>query len=73
MIYKIPSILQPVSFSYESFSLRADSGMLVHNLAFRFAIVNKLQAQLMPGNMVNTTGDLVEAYRLLPNGAMQFL
>lgn len=29
MIYKIPSILQPVSFSYESFSLLADSGTLI--------------------------------------------
>ena len=48
---------QPITFSHESFSLRVDSGALVHDLAFHFAVVKDQQAQPMPSNMKNVTGE----------------
>lgn len=59
---------EPVSLRLESFSLSVDSGCLVHDLSLQLTLLKDNKPERMPSNMVNTTGDLAEAYRLLPNG-----
>ena len=57
-----------VDFQWGSFSLLADSGTLVHDLPFSFALIPNGGEHRMPSYMVNVTGENVGAYRLLPNG-----
>ena len=57
-----------VDFQWGSFSLLADSGTLVHDLPFSFALIPNGGEHRMPSYMVNMTGENVGAYRLLPNG-----
>lgn len=59
---------QTLLLEYESFRLSADSGTLKHDLHLQFSVLGRSQSQPMPSNMLNTTGDFAEGYRLLPNG-----
>ena len=59
---------QTLLLEYESFRLSADSGTLKHDLPLQFNVLGRSQSQPMPSNMLNTTGDFAEGYRLLPNG-----
>ena len=59
---------EPVSLELESFSLKADSGVLLHDLSVSLTLLPSSEISSMPSNMVNVTGDFVGAYRLLPNG-----
>ena len=59
---------QTLLLEYESFRLSADSGTLKHDLPLQFSVLGRSQSQPMPSNMLNTTGDFAEGYRLLPNG-----
>lgn len=59
---------EPVSLDLESFSLKADSGVLLHDLSVSLTLLPSSEISSMPSNMVNVTGDFVGAYRLLPNG-----
>ena len=59
---------ESIDFQWDSFALRADSGSLVHDLPFSFALLPHGGEHRMPSYMVNVTGENVGAYRLLPNG-----
>lgn len=58
----------PLLLEAESFSLSADSGLLLHDLLLQLTLLKDNKHGQIPSNMVNTTGDFVEAYRLLPCG-----
>lgn len=58
----------PFRLEWETFSLSADSGALMHDITIRLSVFGKEQAQQMPSNMGNVTGQVAESFCLLPNG-----
>ena len=54
----------PIDFHWDSFSLLADSGSLVHDLSVSFALLPHGGEHRMPSYMVNVTGEFLARYLL---------